>query len=195
MKKIILATGNPGKVRELNAMLKGHYSVVSQKDMKVKELPETGTSFIENALIKARNASLQSKLPALADDSGLEVEALNGEPGIYSARYAREGATDEENMTKLLLNMEHHNNRKAHFCCAMVYIKDAEDSNPIIVERRWQGELLREPIGTNGFGYDPIFYLHDYSCSSAQLEPETKNKISHRGQALNDLLVELLSIE
>ena len=195
MKKIILATGNPGKVGELNAMLKGHYSVVSQKDMKVEEVPETGTSFIENALIKARNASLQSKLPALADDSGLEVEALNGEPGIYSARYAREGATDEENMTKLLLNMEHHNNRKAHFCCAMVYIKDAEDSNPIIVERRWQGELLREPIGTNGFGYDPIFYLHDYSCSSAQLDPETKNKISHRGQALNDLLVELLSIE
>ena len=195
MKKIILATGNPGKVGELNAMLKGHYSVVSQKDMKVEEVPETGTSFIENALIKARNASMQSKLPALADDSGLEVEALNGEPGIYSARYAREGATDEENMTKLLLNMEHHNNRKAHFCCAMVYIKDAEDSNPIIVERRWQGELLREPIGKNGFGYDPIFYLHDYSCSSAQLEPETKNKISHRGQALNDLLVELLSIE
>ena len=195
MKKIILATGNPGKVGELNAMLKGHYSVVSQKDMKVEEVPETGTSFIENALIKARNASLQSKLPALADDSGLEVEALNGEPGIYSARYAREGATDEENMTKLLLNMEHHNNRKAHFCCAMVYIKDAEDSNPIIVERRWQGELLREPIGTNGFGYDPIFYLHDYSCSSAQLEPEMKNKISHRGQALNDLLEELLSIE
>ena len=195
MKKIILATGNPGKVRELNAMLKGHYSVVSQKNMKVKEVPETGTSFIENALIKARNASLQSKLPALADDSGLEVEALNGEPGIYSARYVREGATDEENMTKLLLNMEHHNNRKAHFCCAMVYIKDAEDSNPIIVERRWEGELLREAIGTNGFGYDPIFYLHDYSCSSAQLEPETKNKISHRGQALNDLLIELLSIE
>lgn len=195
MKKIILATGNPGKVRELNAMLKGHYSVVSQKDMKVEEVPETGTSFIENALIKARNASLQSKLPALADDSGLEVEALNGEPGIYSARYAREGATDEENMTKLLLNMEHHNNRKAHFCCAMVYLKSADDSDPIIVERRWEGELLREPIGTNGFGYDPIFYLHDYSCSSAQLEPETKNKISHRGQALNDLLVELLSIE
>ena len=195
MKKIILATGNPGKVRELNAMLKGHYSVVSQKNMKVKEVPETGTSFIENALIKARNASLQSKLPALADDSGLEVEALNGEPGIYSARYAGEKATDEDNLEKLLLNMEHHNNRKAHFCCAMVYIKDAEDSNPIIVERRWQGELLREPIGTNGFGYDPIFYLHDYSCSSAQLEPETKNKISHRGQALNDLLVELLSIE
>ena len=104
MKKIILATGNPGKVRELNAMLKGHYSVVSQKDLQVREVPETGSSFIENALIKARNASLQTKLPALADDSGLEVDALNGEPGIYSARYAREGATDEENMTNEILH-------------------------------------------------------------------------------------------
>jgi len=106
MKKIILATGNLGKVRELSAMLKGHYSVVSQKDLQVKEVPETGTSFIENALIKARNASLQTKLPALADDSGLEVEVLNGEPGIYSARYSKEGASDEENVNKLLLNME-----------------------------------------------------------------------------------------
>tara|TARA_Y100000758_G_scaffold163983_1_gene116327 strand:- start:337 stop:924 length:588 start_codon:yes stop_codon:yes gene_type:complete len=195
MKKIILATGNLGKVRELNAMLKGHYSVVSQKDLQVKEVPETGTSFIENALIKARNASLQTKLPALADDSGLEVEALDGKPGIYSARYSREGASDEENVNKLLLNMEHHNYRKAHFCCAMVYINDAEDANPIIIERRWEGEILREPIGANGFGYDPIFYLKDYSCSSAQLEPEVKNKISHRGQALNDLLSKLLSVE
>jgi XTP/dITP diphosphohydrolase len=195
MKKIILATGNPGKVRELNAILKGHYSVVSQKDLQVREVPETGSSFIENALIKARNASLQTKLPALADDSGLIVDALNGEPGIYSARYAGEGATDEENVAKLLLNMEHHNNRKAYFCCAMVFVNDAEDLNPIIVERRWNGELLREPIGTNGFGYDPIFYLQDYSCSSAQLKPDVKNKISHRGLALNDLLGELLSIE
>ena len=195
MKKIILATGNLGKVRELNAMLKGHYSVVSQKDLQVKEVPETGTSFIENALIKARNASLQTKLPALADDSGLEVEALDGKPGIYSARYSREGASDEENVNKLLLSMEHHNYRKAHFCCAMVYINDAEDANPIIIERRWEGEILREPIGVNGFGYDPIFYLKGYSCSSAQLEPEVKNKISHRGQALNDLLSKLLSVE
>ena len=195
MKKIILATGNLGKVRELSAMLKGHYSVVSQKDLQVKEVPETGTSFIENALIKARNASLQTKLPALADDSGLEVEVLNGEPGIYSARYSKEGASDEENVNKLLLNMECHNYRKAHFCCAMVYINDAKDANPIIIERRWEGEILREPIGANGFGYDPIFYLKDYSCSSAQLEPEVKNKISHRGQALNDLLSKLLSVE
>ena len=171
MKKIILATGNPGKVRELNAMLKGHYSVISQKDLKVREVPETGSSFIENALIKARNASLQTKLPALADDSGLVVDALNGEPGIYSARYAREGATDEENVAKLLLNMEHHNNRKAYFCCAMVFVNDAEDLNPIIVERLWKGELLREPIGTNGFGYDPFFFFKTIVAVRLSLSP------------------------
>ena len=195
MKKIILATGNKGKVRELNAMLKGYYKVISQSDMQVEEVPETGATFIENALIKARNASLQSKLPALADDSGLQVEALNGAPGIYSARYAGEGATDKDNIEKLILNMDQHSNRKAHFCCAMVFVESANDINPIIIEKQWEGELLREPIGINGFGYDPIFYLSDYECSSAQLEPEIKNEISHRGQALSDLLKQLLSFE
>jgi len=195
MKKIILATGNKGKVRELNAMLEGYYKVISQSDMQVEEVPETGATFIENALIKARNASLQSKLPALADDSGLQVEALNGAPGIYSARYAGEGATDKDNIEKLILNMDQHSNRKAHFCCAMVFVESAYDKNPIIIEKRWEGELLREPIGINGFGYDPIFYLSDYECSSAQLMPEVKNEISHRGQALSDLLKQLLSLE
>lgn len=195
MKKIILATGNKGKVRELNAMLKGYYKVISQSDMQVEEVPETGATFIENALIKARNASLQSKLPALADDSGLQVEALNGAPGIYSARYAGEGATDKDNIEKLILNMDQHSNRKAHFCCAMVFVESANDINPIIIEKQWEGELLREPIGINGFGYDPIFYLRDHECSSAQLEPEVKNEISHRGQALSDLLKQLLSFE
>ena len=195
MKKIILATGNKGKVRELNAMLKGYYNVISQNDMQVEEVPETGATFIENALIKARNASLQSKLPALADDSGLQVEALNGAPGIYSARYAGEGATDKDNIEKLILNMDQHSNRKAHFCCAMVFVESANDINPIIIEKQWEGELLREPIGINGFGYDPIFYLRDHECSSAQLEPEIKNEISHRGQALSDLLKQLLSFE
>lgn len=195
MKKIILATGNKGKVRELNAMLKGYYKVISQSDMQVEEVPETGATFIENALIKARNASLQSKLPALADDSGLQVEALNGAPGIYSARYAGEGATDKDNIEKLILNMDQHSNRKAHFCCAMVFVESANDINPIIIEKRWEGELLREPIGINGFGYDPIFYLRDHECSSAQLEPKIKNEISHRGQALSDLLKQLLSLE
>ena len=194
MKKIILATGNPGKVRELSAMLNGHYSVVSQKEMLVEEVPETGSSFIENALIKARNAASQTGLPAIADDSGLEVDALGGEPGIYSARYAGEGASDEENLNKILINMEHQDNRRAHFCCAMVFVKGVEDSNPIIVERRWKGEILRQPIGSNGFGYDPIFYLKELDCSSAQLEPEVKNKISHRGLALHDLLKELIDV-
>jgi len=194
MKKIILATGNPGKVRELSAMLNGHYGVVSQKEMLVEEVPETGSSFIENALIKARNAASQTGLPAIADDSGLEVDALGGEPGIYSARYAGEGASDEENLNKILINMEHQDNRRAHFCCAMVFVKGEEDSNPIIVERRWKGEILRQPIGSNGFGYDPIFYLKELDCSSAQLEPEVKNKISHRGLALNDLLKELIDV-
>tara|TARA_B110000003_G_scaffold146723_1_gene147721 strand:- start:934 stop:1521 length:588 start_codon:yes stop_codon:yes gene_type:complete len=195
MKKIILATGNQGKVRELDAMLKGHYSVVSQKDLKVIEVPETGSSFIENALLKARNAAYQTQLPALADDSGLEVEALDGEPGIYSARYAGENASDEENLSKLLKEMEKHNNRKANFCCAMVFIRNSEDLSPIIIERRWYGEILTRPIGSNGFGYDPIFYLKEYDCSSAQLELDIKNQISHRGLALKDLLKELLRVE
>ena len=193
MKKIILATGNQGKVRELNAMLKSHYIIVSQKDLQVEEVPETGSSFIENALIKARNASFQTKLPALADDSGLEVEALDGDPGIYSARYAGEEATDEDNISKLILNMEQHQNRSARFCCAMVFVKNAEDTKPIIIEKYWNGEILREALGNNGFGYDSIFYLPDLQCSSAQLDPEKKNLLSHRGQALNELLRHLIS--
>jgi XTP/dITP diphosphohydrolase len=193
MKKIILATGNQGKVRELNAMLKSNYIIVSQKDLQVEEVPETGSSFIENALIKARNASFQTKLPALADDSGLEVEALDGDPGIYSARYAGEEATDEDNISKLISNMEQHQNRSARFCCAMVFVENAEDTKPIIIEKYWNGEILREAIGNNGFGYDSIFYLPNLQCSSAQLEPEKKNLLSHRGQALNELLRHLIS--
>ena len=193
MKKIILATGNQGKVRELNAMLKSHYIIVSQKDLQVEEVPETGSSFIENALIKARNASFQTKLPALADDSGLEVEALDGDPGIYSARYAGEEASDEDNISKLISNMEQHQNRSARFCCAMVFVENAEDTKPIIIEKYWNGEILREAIGNNGFGYDSIFYLPDLQCSSAQLDPVKKNLLSHRGQALNELLRHLIS--
>ena len=193
MKKIILATGNLGKVRELNAMLEGYYSVVSQNDMQVNEIPETGTTFIENALIKARNASSQSKLPALADDSGLEVDALNGEPGIYSVRYAGEHSKDDENIAKLIINMDQYDNRTARFCCAMVFVQNADDPNPIIIEKYWKGEILRETLGSNGFGYDPIFYLPELGCTSAQLKPEKKNQLSHRGQALSALLNYLLS--
>ena len=193
MKKIILATGNPGKVIELNEMLRGYYSVVSQNDMNVEEVPETGSTFIENALIKARNASSQAKLPALADDSGLEVEALKGEPGIYSARYAGKKANDDDNISKLLSNMQQNQNRSARFCCAMVYVEYADDPNPVIVEKYWKGEILHKAIGINGFGYDPIFYLPDLKSTAAQLEPKKKNQLSHRGQALHELLRHLIS--
>jgi len=195
MKKIILATSNLGKVRELNSMLEGHYNVVSQIDMKVAEVPETGASFIENALIKARNASSQSQLPALADDSGLVVDALNGEPGIYSARYAGENATDEDNIVKLLSRMDNEDDRGASFCCAMVFISYDSDPEPIIVEKSWRGQILRELKGQNGFGYDPIFYLPELNCTSAQLSAEEKNRKSHRGQALQEILKHLLSLE
>jgi len=195
MKKIILATSNLGKVRELNSMLKGHYNVVSQIDMKVAEVAETGASFIENALIKARNASSQSQLPALADDSGLVVDALNGEPGIYSARYAGENATDEDNIVKLLSRMDNEDDRGASFCCAMVFVRHASDPEPIIVEKSWRGQILRELKVQNGFGYDPIFYLPELNCTSAQLSAEEHNRKSHRGQALQETLKLLLSLE
>ena len=195
MKKIILATSNLGKVRELNSMLEGQYNVVSQIDMKVEEVPETGASFIENALIKARNASSQSQLPALADDSGLVVDALNGEPGIYSARYAGENATDEDNIVKLLSRMDNEDDRGASFWCAMVFVRHAGDPEPIIVEKSWEGQILRELKGKNGFGYDPIFYLPELNCTSAQLSAEEKNRKSHRGQALQEILKHLLSLE
>ena len=195
MKKIILATSNLGKVIELSAMLEGQYNVVSQMDMKVAEVPETGASFIENALIKARNASSQSQLPALADDSGLTVDALKGEPGIYSARYAGENASDEDNIIKLLSRMEHVDDRGASFWCAMVFVRYAGDPEPIIVEKSWEGQILRELKGNNGFGYDPIFYLPELNCTSAQLSAEEKNRKSHRGQALQEILKHLLSLE
>ena len=195
MKKIILATSNLGKVRELNSMLEGQYNVVSQMDMKVAEVPETGASFIENALIKARNASSQSQLPALADDSGLVVDVLNGEPGIYSARYAGENATDEDNIVKLLSRMDDEDDRGASFCCAMVFVRYTSDPEPIIVEKSWEGQILRELKGQNGFGYDPIFYLAELNCTSAQLSAEEKNRKSHRGQALQEILKHLLSLE
>jgi len=195
MKKIILATSNLGKVRELNSMLEGQYNVVSQIDMEVEEVPETGASFIENALIKARNASSQSQLPALADDSGLVVDALNGEPGIYSARYAGENATDEDNIVKLLARMDDEENRVASFWCAMVFVRHAGDPEPIIVEKSWEGQILRELKGHNGFGYDPVFYLPELDCTSAQLSEEEKNRKSHRGQALQEILKRLLSLE
>ena len=191
MKKIILASNNNGKITEFNAMLNGIYQVVSASAMQVKAVPETGLTFVENALIKARNAAEQSALPALADDSGIVVDALNGAPGIYSARYGGRHGDDEANLQKLLKDMENHSNRRARFWCAIVFVKYADDPTPIIVQRGWEGEILREKVGQNGFGYDPIFYLPTHGCSSAELASEQKNKISHRAKALQALLQSL----
>jgi XTP/dITP diphosphohydrolase len=193
MKKIILASNNKGKIREFNAMLDGLYEVVSMSDRKVEEVPETGLTFVENALIKARNASEQSGLPALADDSGIVVDSLNGEPGIYSARYAGNHGDDEANTKKLLDDMQSvpDGKRTGRFWCAIVFVEHANDPTPIIIQRGWEGEILREKVGENGFGYDPIFYVPTHGCASAELAPEIKNTISHRGRALAALLKEL----
>ncbi len=193
MKKIILASNNQGKIKEFNTMLQGVYKVVSMSDMNVEEVPEIGLTFVENALIKARNASEQSGLPALADDSGIVVDALNGEPGIYSARYAGIHGDDEANTQKILDEMSGipDDQRSARFWCAIVFVEHANDPTPIVIQRGWEGEILREKVGENGFGYDPIFYVPTYKKSSAQLSPEQKNGISHRGKALQALLLEL----
>ena len=193
MKKIILASNNTGKIREFNAMLTGIYEVVSMSDMDVKEVPEIGLTFVENALIKARNASEQSGLPALADDSGIVVDALNGAPGIYSARYAGNHGDDEANTQKILDNMAQvaDAQRSARFWCAIVFVEHANDPTPIIIQRGWEGEIMREKSGENGFGYDPIFYVPTHKKSSAELSSEQKNDISHRGKALQALLSEL----
>lgn len=193
MKKLILATGNSGKVRELNAMLSGVYEVVSQKELGVNEVPETGLSFVENALIKARNASRKTGLPALADDSGLVVDALNGAPGIYSARYAGEGASDEDNLQKLLSDLKRtdKSNPQARFWCALAFVQHGDDPTPVIIQKGWEGEIIDEARGKGGFGYDPIFYLPSHGCTSAELSSKEKNKISHRGQALQAFLEQL----
>ncbi|MDC9727457.1 MAG: RdgB/HAM1 family non-canonical purine NTP pyrophosphatase, partial [Candidatus Thioglobus sp.] len=174
MKKIILASNNKGKIREFNTMLSDIYEVVSMSDMGVEEVPEIGLTFVENALIKARNASEQSGLPALADDSGIVVDALNGEPGIYSARYAGNHGDDEANTQKILDEMADvpDGQRSARFWCAIVFVEHANDPTPIIVQRGWEGEILREKVGENGFGYDPIFYVPTRGCASAELAPE-----------------------
>ncbi|SFV79196.1 Nucleoside 5-triphosphatase RdgB (dHAPTP, dITP, XTP-specific) [hydrothermal vent metagenome] len=193
MKKIILASNNNGKIKEFNAMLDGIYQVISMAEMNVEEVPETGLTFVENALIKARNASEQSGLPALADDSGIVVDALDGEPGIYSARYAGNHGDDEANTQKLLDQMHviPEGERTARFWCAIVFVEHANDPTPIIIQRGWEGEILREKVGENGFGYDPIFHVPTHGCASAELAPEVKNTISHRGKALTALLEEL----
>lgn len=188
MKEIVLATSNQGKINELNALLAPAHCL-AQSSLGVSDAVEDGLSFIENALIKARHASLHTKKPALADDSGLVVPALNGAPGIYSARYAGAQATDQENIHLLLKNMAHLQGslREAYFYCAMALVQHAKDPTPIVATGMFKGIIHAEPSGAQGFGYDPIFYVEEYQCTAAQLPATIKNTISHRAQALSQL--------
>ena len=190
-KRIVLASNNAGKVREFNQLLTGgEVEVIPQSEFSVAEIEETGLTFVENALLKARNASEHTGLPAVADDSGLEVDALQGAPGIYSARYAGAGASDLDNLEKLLEALKDvpDEKRSARFQCLMVYMRHAKDPTPRIFQGTWDGRILFEARGDNGFGYDPVFYVPDQRCSSAQLPAEVKNRLSHRGQALRLLV-------
>ena len=186
--QIVLASGNQGKIKEIQALLSGH-QVVTQSAFNVKEAEETACTFVENALIKARNAALHCNLPTIADDSGLVVDALNGYPGVISARYAGVGATDQDNIKKLLLALEGvpEAQRTARFICVMVFMAHANDPCPIIAQGVWEGTILTKPVGSNGFGYDPVFWVPDHQCASAELSAEDKNAVSHRGQALRSL--------
>jgi len=193
-KKIVLATGNKGKVKELAAMLSSlSIEVLPQSDFAVTEVAETGSTFIENAIIKARHAAKHTGLPAIADDSGLAVDALGGAPGVYSARYSGEHATDQSNITKLLGAMADvpNDKRQAKFLCVLVYMRHADDPSPIICQGEWCGEIMTEQQGDNGFGYDPIFWVNQQNSSSAQLSPQQKNALSHRSKALKLLLAQL----
>ncbi|BCU08182.1 RdgB/HAM1 family non-canonical purine NTP pyrophosphatase [Allochromatium tepidum] len=193
---IVLASNNAGKVREIERLLaECHIHIRPQGEYGVPEAEETGLTFVENAILKARNAARHSGLPAIADDSGLEVDALRGAPGIYSARYAGPGATDEANLRKLLADLKDvpETERTARFQCVLVYLRHAEDPTPLICRGAWEGCILFEPRGTNGFGYDPIFLVPSLDLSSAELDPDTKNRLSHRGQALRRLQEQLLA--
>lgn len=192
--KVVLATGNKGKVQEIAAMLHGiDINVVPQSQFNVPEIEETGLTFIENAILKARNAARLTGLPAIADDSGLEVEALGGAPGIYSSRFAGPNAHDGTNIEKLLTMLEHapESQRKARFQCVMVFLAHANDPTPLICHGTWEGRILAAPQGQQGFGYDPVFYVPSHHCSAAELDPDVKNSLSHRGQALRQLLASL----
>ncbi len=192
--KIVLASNNAGKIREINTILEPlQLDVLPMRDFTSEEAVEDGLSFVENAIKKARFASAASGLPAIADDSGIEVDALQGAPGIYSARFAGENASDEENLVKLLKDMETvpQGERSARFQCVMVFMRHPNDPTPVICQGSWEGLILNQPRGSNGFGYDPVFYVPEDSCSAAELPAERKNILSHRGKALQQLLAAL----
>lgn len=191
---VVLASGNPGKLRELASMLDGRsMDVRLQSDFDVPPVAETGTTFVENAIIKARHAARHTGLAAIADDSGIIVDALGGAPGVRSARYAGAGASDADNLRKLLDAMADvaDPDRSCRFVCVIAMLRHAADPLPLVATGTWEGSLLRTPRGANGFGYDPIFHVPDHDCTSAELEPDVKNRISHRARALAALLEQL----
>lgn len=192
--KVVLASNNAGKVREINQLLaQQEIQVIPQSQFNTPEAEETGLTFVENAILKARNAARHSGLPAIADDSGIEVDALNGAPGIYSARFAGAACDDQANNDKLLADLQGvaDAERTARFQCVLVYLRHADDPTPIICQGTWEGRILHTAQGENGFGYDPLFLVPEFGCSSAELAPEQKNALSHRGQALRQLLAAL----
>jgi XTP/dITP diphosphohydrolase len=196
--RIVLATNNLDKVRELRDLLSNtNFEIKSQAEFKFPEVAETGLTFVENAILKARHAAFHTNLPALADDSGLMVDALNGKPGIHSARFAGDKADYAENREKLLSLMRGipFEKRTAKFCCTLVYLKFHDDPLPIICQGLWEGLILDSPKGKNGFGYDPIFFVKEYNSSASELPLAIKNKISHRGQALRQMLLALQTVD
>ncbi len=191
---IVLASGNAGKLKEFQQLLGGGgFTITPQSQFNVIEAEECGLSFVENAIIKARNAAQFSGLPAIADDSGLEVDYLQGRPGIYSARFAGADASDDDNNRKLLelLADVPDPQRSARFQCLLVYLRHPEDPTPLICQGSWEGKILHAPQGDNGFGYDPLFFVAEKNCSSAQLPAAIKNILSHRGKAMAQLLDKL----
>jgi XTP/dITP diphosphohydrolase len=199
LKKLVAATANPGKLREFRQMLEPlGFEIVPQAELGIPEAEEPHATFVENALAKARHASRLAGMPAFADDSGICAAALGGEPGVHSARYAggenaRREAQDDRNNRKLLGELAGKADRRAHYYCVVVLVRHAEDPEPLIAEGRWHGEVTDRARGSNGFGYDPYFYLPQLKRTAAELEPEAKNRISHRGQALRQLVASLQS--
>jgi len=192
MSKLVIASGNAGKLREIARILAPlDIEAVPQSEFNVPDCPEPHVTFVENCLAKARHASAHSGLPALADDSGICVEALGGAPGVFSARYAGEPRSDARNNDKLVAEMANQSNRRAHYTCVMVYVRHPDDPEPVIAEGRWYGEIIDTPRGENGFGYDPYFLVPEFEKTGAELDEDTKNDISHRGQALRDLVGKL----
>jgi XTP/dITP diphosphohydrolase len=190
--QVIFASGNAGKVTEMQQLLMPvNIELKSLKDFGLGGAEETATTFVENALIKCRAAAQKTKLPAIADDSGLVVPALDGAPGVYSARYAGANASDAENNKKLLAQMAQFDDRGAAFFCCMTYMQSTTDPTPIIAFGQWHGEILRQPRGAGGFGYDPLFYVPEHGATAAELPANIKNRLSHRGMACRALLSQL----